>query len=84
MKKIVLVGVLGFIGHNLAIYLKKIGHQVSIIDSLSVNNILNFNDSDILNKNLYRSILNNRIDMMNNLDIKIYDAGDYDLYGIPV
>lgn len=79
MKKIVLVGGLGFIGHNLAIYLKKIGHQVSIIDSLSVNNILNFNDSDILNKDLYRSILNNRIDMMNSLNIKIQveDARNY-------
>jgi len=79
MKKIVLVGGLGFIGHNLAMYLKNKGHEVSIIDSLSVNNILNFNDSDILNKNLYRAILNNRIDMMNEFGVKlmIEDARNY-------
>ena len=79
MKKIVLVGGLGFIGHNLAMHLKNKGHEVSIIDSLSVNNILNFNDSDILNKHLYRAILNNRIDMMNEFDVKlmIEDARNY-------
>ena len=52
MKKIVLVGGLGFIGHNLAIYLKSKGHEVVIIDSLSVNNILNFNDSEIFEQKL--------------------------------
>ena len=39
MKKILLVGGCGFIGHNLALYLKKIGHIPVIVDSLSVNNI---------------------------------------------
>ena len=41
-KKILLVGGCGFIGHNLALKLKKKGHQVFIADSLSVNNILSF------------------------------------------
>tara|TARA_B000000475_G_C15992637_1_gene445687 strand:- start:163 stop:1164 length:1002 start_codon:yes stop_codon:yes gene_type:complete len=79
MKKIVLVGGLGFIGHNLATFLKSKGHEVTIIDSLGVNNILNFNDSDILNKELYRSILNNRIDIANenNIKIMVEDARNY-------
>ena len=41
-KNILLVGGCGFIGHNLAIYLKKLGHKPVIVDSLSVNNILFF------------------------------------------
>ncbi len=79
MRKIVLVGGLGFIGHNLATFLKSKGHEVTIIDSLGVNNILNFNDSDILNKELYRAILNNRIDIANDNNIKIMveDARNY-------
>jgi nucleoside-diphosphate-sugar epimerase len=79
MKKIVLIGGAGFIGHNLAIYLKSKGHNVTIIDSLSVNNLINFNDSDIENKSLYRSILNNRINIIEKNDIKLLveDARNY-------
>ena len=38
MKKIALIGGAGFIGHNLALKLKKRGHKVLIIDGLNVNN----------------------------------------------
>ena len=38
-KKILLVGGCGFIGHNLAIYLKSLGHTPVVVDSLSVNNL---------------------------------------------
>ncbi len=78
-KKILLVGGCGFIGHNLAIHLKKMGADPVIIDSLSVNNILSFADDDIKNKRLYSSILNNRIELLNSNKIKliIQDARDY-------
>tara|TARA_Y100000590_G_scaffold219798_1_gene248884 strand:+ start:15413 stop:16420 length:1008 start_codon:yes stop_codon:yes gene_type:complete len=78
-KKILLVGGCGFIGHNLAIHLKKMGANPIIVDSLSVNNILSFADNDIKNKKLYSSILNNRIELLNNNKIKliIQDARDY-------
>ena len=33
-KKILLVGGCGFIGHNLAIYLKSLGHTPVVVDSL--------------------------------------------------
>ena len=49
-KKILLVGGCGFIGHNLAIHLKKRGADPVIVDSLAVNNILSFADDDIKNK----------------------------------
>ena len=78
-KKILLVGGCGFIGHNLAIYLQKIGGEPIIVDSLSVNNVLSFADNEIKNKKLYTSILNNRIELLNKKKIKliIQDARDY-------
>ncbi len=78
-KKILLVGGCGFIGHNLALNLKKIGHQPFIVDSLAINNILSFTNDEIKNKKLYTSILNNRIELIekNKVELKIQDARDY-------
>ena len=59
--KILLTGGNGFIGHNLAIFLKKKGHQVNVLDSLSVNNLLSFTDNEIVNQKLYRLILNHAV-----------------------
>ena len=83
-KKIALIGGAGFIGHNLAISLKKRGHKPIIIDSLAVNNILSFTDSEIKNRKLYWSILNQRMDLMheNNIEINIEDARNYDAMSI--
>lgn len=82
-KKIALIGGAGFIGHNLALKLKSIGHNPHIIDSFSVNNILNFTENEITNKKLYRSILNNRIDLLNKNSIRLYveDARNYHQLG---
>ena len=78
-KNILLVGGCGFIGHNLAVYLKKLGHKPVIVDSLSVNNILSFADNEVKNKKLYSSILQNRIEILNEEKIQliIQDARDY-------
>ena len=38
-KKIFIIGGAGFIGHNLAIKLKKLGANVLIVDALKVNNL---------------------------------------------
>ena len=78
-KKILLVGGCGFIGHNLALHLKKKGFSVFIVDSLSVNNMLSFTDSEIKNKKLYSSILNNRIDLLNKdqISLVVQDARNY-------
>ena len=80
-KKILLVGGGGFIGHNLALKLKNRGHQPIIVDSLSVNNLLSFTDSEIKNKELYLKILNNRIELLNrnNINFNVIDARDYNL-----
>lgn len=78
-KKIALVGGSGFIGHNLAISLKNKGHDVFIVDSLSVNNLYSFKKEEVENKDLYKSILNNRIDLINRngIHLQIQDARNY-------
>jgi len=78
-KNIALIGGAGFIGHNLAISLKKRGHEPIIIDSLAVNNLLSFTDKEIVNRKLYWSILNQRMDFIHNNDIEINieDARNY-------
>jgi len=48
-KKILLVGGAGFIGHNLAVKLKKKNYDILIIDNLKVNNF-DFVKREIKNK----------------------------------
>jgi nucleoside-diphosphate-sugar epimerase len=83
-KKIALIGGAGFIGHNLAIALKNRGHEATVIDSLSVNNLISFTDGEIKNRKLYSSILNQRMDLMhdNSIDINIEDAREYNAMSI--
>jgi len=82
MKKILLTGGNGFIGHNLAIFLKNKNYDVNIIDSLGVNNLLSFTDTEIVNQNLYRTILNERINLLNlnKINLNVVDARDYHAY----
>ena len=71
-KKILLVGGCGFIGHNLALHLKKKGYLPTIIDSLSINNINSLDNNEVKNQKLYRSILENRISLLNETSRKKY------------
>ena len=61
-RKITLIGGAGFIGHNLALHLHSLGAEVSIIDSLQVNNLASFSatSEDSVNRALYLRILNER------------------------
>ncbi len=79
MKKILLVGGCGFIGHNLSLYLKKLGHSPVIVDSLSVNNIYSLDNLEIKNQALYKSILESRVSLLkkNEIDLIIQDARNY-------
>lgn len=80
-KKILLVGGSGFIGHNLALYLKTKGAILSIVDSLSINNLYSIKDEEVKNVNLYSSILNSRIELLkkNNIEFIREDVRDHDL-----
>lgn len=80
-KRIVLVGGAGFIGHNLALELKRRGAEVSVVDGLQVNNLLSIHcdNTQPVERDLYLSILNERIDLLRAADIPLYveDARDY-------
>jgi len=83
-KKILLVGGCGFIGHNLAVHLKHRGHTPVIVDSLSINNIYSVDNEEIKNQKLYKSILQNRIELLkeNNIDLIVQDARDYNVVSV--
>lgn len=80
-KKITLIGGGGFIGHNLALSLNEMGAQVDIIDSLQINNLYSFIQpvKDILNRDLYLKIINERLDFLRQKKILLHlqDARDY-------
>jgi len=79
-KKILLVGGSGFIGHNLALYLKEKNAIPYIVDSLSVNNLYSIDKEEVKNKKLYISILNNREEILKKKKIKsiIKDARNHE------
>lgn len=79
-RKICLVGGAGFIGHNLALKLKSLGAEVSIIDSLEVNNLHSFkkNVDVIPNSDLYLKILHKRIELLKEAGIELIEADSRD------
>lgn len=80
-RRIALIGGAGFIGHNIALSLKAAGAEVSVIDSLQVNNLLTFTSAagDLPNRDLYLRIINQRLDLMKEAGIPliVQDARDY-------
>ena len=65
-KRVVLIGGAGFIGHNLALGLTRLGCHVEIVDSLQVNNLLSIpsGDSQAHNRELYMQILTQRLNLL--------------------
>ena len=80
-KRIVLIGGAGFIGHHLALELKRQGAEVSVIDGLQVNNLLSLHCESCTNaeRDLYLAILNERIELLRKVGVPLYveDARDY-------
>ena len=79
-KRIILIGGAGFIGHNLALKLKK-NFDVFVVDSLQVNHIGEHSLKGSNNNNLYINLLNQRLDLLkqSSVPIHIVDARDYSL-----
>ncbi len=79
-KRIALIGGAGFIGHNLALELKRLGAKPHIVDSLQVNNLGAFsNATEDPNKALYVQLIYERLNAMRdaNIPLHIVDARDY-------
>ena len=79
-KKIILFGGAGFIGHNLALKLSDLGHEVTVVDSLQINNIYYFKKLNNDKKNsIYIRMLDERKKLLEKakLDIIIQDLRDY-------
>lgn len=81
-KRIVLIGGAGFIGHNLALELKRCHADVSIVDGLQVNSLLSLHDdaaSGGMDRQLYLHMVNERLELLRAAGIPLFveDARDY-------
>lgn len=80
-RRIVLIGGAGFIGHNLAIALKRHGAEVFIVDSLAVNNYHYFkNNLDSLpTAAMSLNIIKQRLELLkkNKIEVIELDSRDY-------
>lgn len=80
-RRITLIGGAGFIGHHLALALAKQGAVVSIVDSMQHNNLLAFTTKmpELPQQDLYLHIVRERIDLLNQAQIRVapIDARDY-------
>ena len=80
-QKILLIGGAGFIGFNLAVKLRQLGHDVLVIDSLQVNNLLSLQDTRnySINFDLSQQIILNRLAQLKNngINLLLEDARDY-------
>ena len=77
--KVLIIGGCGFIGHNLAIYLKNKKFNVTVTDSLSVNNYFSHKKTDDPNKKFNLSVLKARQSLLkkNKINLIINDARNY-------
>lgn len=79
-KRIALIGGAGFIGHNLALELKRQGAEPHVIDGLQVNNLGAFsNATGDPNKTLYVQIIHDRLNALRDAEVPLHvvDARDY-------
>lgn len=79
-RTIALIGGAGFIGHNLALALKRHGADPHVIDGLQVNNLGAFSNSGTdPNKNLYVNFIFERMRLLREAGIPLHvlDARDY-------
>jgi nucleoside-diphosphate-sugar epimerase/ribosomal protein S18 acetylase RimI-like enzyme len=80
-RRIALIGGAGFIGHNLALRLKRLGAAPFVVDSLAVNNYYSIKAGadDIPNASLYLKIIEQRLDLLRQNEIPLVetDSRDY-------
>jgi nucleoside-diphosphate-sugar epimerase len=81
-RRVALIGGAGFIGHNLALELKKHGADPHVLDGLQVNNLGAFSNSPTdPDKELYEHFIYERLQLLRSASVPLHvvDARDYDL-----
>jgi nucleoside-diphosphate-sugar epimerase len=80
-RRVLIIGGAGFIGHNLALHLKSLEAEVTIIDGLEVNNLTSVlgNSDNLPYPHLSYTVLNERLDLLRKSGIPLFvqDARDY-------
>lgn len=80
-RRVALIGGAGFIGHNMALEMRRCGAEVHIIDSLQVNNLLSLvsNVDGLETPELYLRHVRERLDLLRRADVQlnVLDARDY-------
>jgi nucleoside-diphosphate-sugar epimerase/ribosomal protein S18 acetylase RimI-like enzyme len=81
-RRIALIGGAGFIGHNLALRLKRLGAEPFVVDSLAVNNYYSIKGGadDIPNASLYLKIIEQRLELLQQNDIPLVEADSRDYH----
>lgn len=84
-RRVAIIGGAGFVGHHLALALVEEGAEVTIIDSLQVNNLMAVMAGDGYggNREMYMRVLQERLDLMRGHDVPVIvqDARDYHALG---
>ena len=72
-KKILIIGGAGFIGHNLALYLKRKKFEILAIDDFKINNFeyVAKEIKDNLKRKLYTKFLKERVELLKKNKIKL-------------
>lgn len=79
-RRVTLIGGAGFIGHHLALKLKRMGAEVDIVDSLQVNHLQYIaTNPNQPNRSLYLRILHQRLELLEEAGVQVHavDARDY-------
>jgi nucleoside-diphosphate-sugar epimerase len=80
-RRIALIGGAGFIGHNMALEMKRLGADVHVIDGLAVNNLLSLtsNADNVPTPELYLRHVRERLELLRRagIELTVLDARDY-------
>jgi nucleoside-diphosphate-sugar epimerase len=80
-RRVALIGGAGFIGHTIALALKKRGAEVEVIDGLEVNHLVHYaaERGSNTNRDLYLKILLERLNLLEDagIPLRLQDARDY-------
>lgn len=83
-QKALLIGGAGFIGHNLALELRRQGVAVDIADGFRVNSLLNLSihGKETQDLEVYRDFLEERLELLNTSDVNLLISNASDRYDV--